>query len=167
MASLIAIVYPDNATADAALETVKGLESAGYLTVLEQALVRKSESGHISVDEERHPVRNAAIAGGVIGAVAGTLFLAPFAGAAVGAAIGGVFGKSNKSGGEGDFEELSKTVQQQLPNGGAALVILGSTDARERVVQNLGSHGGTVHSFDFPDADVAKLQREVDRAAGK
>jgi uncharacterized membrane protein len=167
MAALIAIDYPDRATAEAALETVKGLETAGYLTVLEQALVSKNEKGHISVDEEKHPVRDGAVAGGVIGALAGLVFFAPVAGAAVGAAIGGVIGQSNKSGGGNDFEEFSKSVEQNLPNGGAALVVLGQTDARDRVIQNLGRHGGIVHSFDIHEDDLAKIQREVDRAAGK
>jgi uncharacterized membrane protein len=167
MASLVAITYPDHATAEAAFETVKGLETAGYLTVMEQALVRKNEQGNISVDEEKHPVRRAALAGGVIGAIAGTMFFVPVAGAAVGAAIGGVFGRENRSGGQDDFEEFSNTVKQNLPNGGAALVVLGATDAKDRVIQNLGRHGGTVSSFDFPDVDLARIQREVDRAAGK
>lgn len=38
--------------ADAAFETVKGFEAAGYLTIMDQALVRKRASGEVSVDEE-------------------------------------------------------------------------------------------------------------------
>jgi uncharacterized membrane protein len=134
---------------------------------MEQALVRKSDSGDISIDEEKHPVRDAAVTGGVIGAIAGTLFVAPVAGAAVGAMIGGVIGRGNKSGGEEDFQEFTNTVQKHLPGGGAALVILGRSDARDRVVQDLGRHGGTVRSFDISDTDLARIQREVDRAAAR
>ena len=166
MAGLYAIVYPTHSAAESAFETVKGLESAGYLTVLEQALVRKSDDGDVSVDEEKHPVRRGVVAGGVLGAIAGTMFLAPVAGAAAGAAIGGLIGKGEKSGGGDDFKEFSKTVQQEMPNGSAAIVVLGQTDARDRVIFNLGGHGGKVYSYDISEEALAAVQREVDRASG-
>jgi uncharacterized membrane protein len=165
MAGLYAIVYPDQQTAEQALETAKGLETAGYLTILEQALVRKNDKGEVSIDEEKHPVRRGAVAGGVIGAFVGVIFLAPVAGAAAGAGLGAILGK-DRSGASGDFKSFTDTVSRELPNGGAAVVILGETDARERVIQNLGHYGGKVFSYDISSQELAAVQKEVDKIAG-
>jgi len=167
MATLYAISYPDHKVARDALAMAESLETAGYLTIHEQALVLKDEAGHVALDEERHPVRTGAVAGGVIGGIAGLLFLAPVAGAAIGAGLGALVGKNEASGASGDFKSFVETSGQELDNGGAAVVILGETDARERVVQSLGFYGGTVHSFDISAEDLAALQREVDKYSAK
>jgi uncharacterized membrane protein len=166
MAALYAIVYSDHETAERALETAKSLETAGYLKILEQALVHKSESGELSIDDEKHPVRHGAVVGGVLGGIAGLFFLAPFAGAAVGAGLGAVVGKGDASGASGDFKSFRDRVSGELPNGGAAVIILGETDARERVMQNLGHYGGSVHSLDISAEELAALQKQVDKIAG-
>ena len=166
MAALYAIVYTDHQTAEQALETAKGLETAGYLKILEQGLVRKSEEGDVSVDDEKHPVRHGTVVGGVLGGIAGLMFLAPLAGVAVGAGLGAMVGKGDSSGGSGDFKSFRDTVSSDLPNGGAAVVILGETDARDRVVQSLGQYGGTVHSLDISPQDLATLQKQVDKISG-
>jgi uncharacterized membrane protein len=166
MAALYAIVYPDHQTAEQVLETAKGLESAGYLKILEQALVRKSADGEVSIDNEKHPVRRGAVAGGVLGGIAGLIFLAPVAGVAIGAGLGAAVGKGDKSGGSGDFKSFRDTVSGDLPNGGAAVVIFGETEARDRVVQTLGHYGGTIHSMDISAGDLARLQKQVDKIAG-
>ena len=167
MAGLYAMTYPDHATAEGAMVRLKGLEEAGYLRILERALVLKDDKGNVDINETLHPVRDGALTGGVIGALAGLIFLAPIPGAAVGAAIGGLIGNIGSSGANSDFEAYAGTIKRELPNGGAAVVVLGASDARERVIQNLGEFGGTVHSFDIPDDDLAKIQNEVDRLSSK
>jgi hypothetical protein len=42
MATLFALLYPDQSTGDKAVELVKGLEQAGFLTVMDLAYVTKS-----------------------------------------------------------------------------------------------------------------------------
>ena len=165
MAMLFALVYDDQATAEAALETAKSLESYGYASIQDQALVRKSDSGKVELDEKKHPVGRGAIVGGVVGAIFGTVVLLPVAGAAAGAAVGAVIGHGNK-GGADDFKKFSDEVARDLPNGGAALVLLGSTEGRERVIHDLGKHGGRLHTLDLHDDEVAAIQKEIDRAAG-
>ncbi len=165
MAGLYAIAYPDAATANQAFDAAKGLEEAGYLTILEQALVTKENDGDVKIEGQKHPVRNAAIAGGVIGAIAGSMFLAPVVGAAVGASIGGVLGKGDASGANEEFKSFADSVSSELPNGGSALVILGQTNARERIIQTLGQFGGTVRSYDISDEQLELLQKQIDRAA--
>jgi len=166
MALLLAMVYDKQETAEAALETAKALESYGYLTILDQTLVRKSDSGKVELDEKKHPVGRGAITGGVVGAIFGTAFLMPVAGAAAGAAVGAVIGHGNK-GGADDFKRFTGDVARDLPDGGAAVVLLGSTEGRDRVIHDLGQHGGQLHTLDLHDDEVAAIQKEIDRAAGQ
>ena len=166
MASIIALVYPDAATADAAAETVKGLEEAGYLKIHNSAVITKDASGKVEHKGEHHTIRRGVITGGVLGVVAGVIFAIPIAGLAAGAAVGGWVGKEVKTSSGGDFPEFKKQLETDLQPGGAALLVFGETDARERVVQELSRHGGTVRSTDFSDEQVAEIQRELDHAAG-
>ena len=100
-----------------------------------------NEKGKVEVDEQKHPVGRGAFAGGVIGAIFGTAFLIPVAGAAAGAAIGAMFGHGQKGGAE-DFKSFTESVKKEIPNGGAAVILLGHTEARDRVINDLGKHGG-------------------------
>lgn len=164
MALMVAVIYDDQSTAEAAFSTAKALESAGYLTILDQALIRKNDKGKAEIDEEKHPVRRGAVAGGVVGGILGLAFLSPVIGAAAGAAVGGALGREGKSGAT-DFKTFTESVEQRIPNGGAAIVFLGQTEARDRVIHDLGSYGGTVLSFDISEAELQALQAEVDRAS--
>jgi uncharacterized membrane protein len=166
MASIIALVYPDAATADAAAETLKGLEEAGYLKIHNSAVITKDADGKVENKGEHHTIRRGAVTGGVLGVVAGAIFALPVAGLAAGAAIGGWVGKALKTSSGGDFPDFKKQLESDLQPGGAALLIFGETNARERVVQELSRHGGTVRSTDFSDEQVAEIQRELDHAAG-
>jgi uncharacterized membrane protein len=161
---MFAVVYDDQATAEQAITMAKALESAGYATIYDQALIRKDEHGKAKLDEEKHPVRRGVVTGGVLGGILGLFFLAPAAGAAAGAALGGAVGHSEKSGAQ-DFKSFAEKIEREIPNGGAAIVLMGQTDARDRVVHDLGSYGGTVHSFDLKEEELAQLQREMNRAA--
>ncbi len=167
MALLFAVIYDDEATADAAFEMAEGLEDAGVVSILDQALITKNEKGKIEVDNEKHPVRRGAVVGGVIGGITGAIFLLPVVGAAAGAAIGGMIGKSDKSGAEDDFKSFVESVEQRMKPGDAAMVMLAQTDARERVVHDIGQFGGTFYSYDISDEEVAHVQSEIDRVSGQ
>jgi uncharacterized membrane protein len=165
MAILVALVYPDQATAEQAALTAQGLAEAGYLDILDSSLITKNAKGKIEHQGERHPVRRGTVAGAVIGGFTGLLFLVPVAGLAAGAAFGGLIGKWAKSGAGDDFHTFGDQVSRDLQPGGAALVILGQTDARDRIIHDLGQHGGILHSTDVSDEQLAEIQKEIDKAA--
>jgi uncharacterized membrane protein len=165
MATLYALIYPDQATAELAAETVKGLAQAGYLDVLDSSLVSKNSEGKIEHHGERHPVRAGAIGGALIGGFTGLLFAVPVLGLAAGTALGGYFGKLAKSGAGDDFHSFRDQVSKDLQPGGAALLVLGQTDAPDRVLHDLGRHGGTVRSTDVSEQQLKELQKEIDRVA--
>lgn len=164
MAMMLALVYNDQDTGKRAYSTVESLESAGYVTILDSALLLKDKYGSIDVDKGKHPVRRGATAGAVIGGMLGLVFLAPVVGAAAGAAVGGAVSSGTDSG-HREFKHFADSVKLEIPAGGSALVLLGHTDARDRVVHDLGSYGGRLMSFDVSEAELAAVQKEVDVAA--
>ncbi len=164
MALMLALVYSELDSANRAFTTMESLETAGYATILDSLLVKKDEYGSVEMDKEQHPVRHGATAGAVVGGILGLVFLAPVAGAAAGAAIGGMIGKDGGSGHK-EFMQFAKKVESEIPNGGGALVLIGETDARDRVIHDLGGYGGKLLSFDISANELAALQKEVDTVA--
>jgi uncharacterized membrane protein len=164
MAVLLALVYPDSATAEQAASTARGLVQAGYLDILDSSLITKNAKGKIEHHGERHTVRTGLVTGALVGGFTGLLFLVPVAGVAAGAAFGSLIGKWAKSGASNDFEAFREQVSADLQPGGAALVLLCQTDAQDRVIHDLGQHGGILHSKDVSEEQLAEVQHELTKA---
>jgi uncharacterized membrane protein len=73
------------------------------------------------------------------GGLIGLLFLAPVVGMAVGAASGALGGKMADVGVDDDF---LKRLGEKLTPGSAAVIVLGRTDARDKVVDRVRPYGG-------------------------
>jgi len=166
MATLFALVYPNEAIAQEAEATANGLDQVGVIKLLDQVVVTKSDDGKISHDGQNRPVRSGALTGVVLGGITGLLFAIPVIGIAAGAALGAYFGKLFTHRAEGDFNAFRETVSNELQPGGAALLLLIQTNARERTIQDLGRHGGTLHSIELTDEQIAEIQKQIDRASG-
>ncbi|HET9661644.1 MAG TPA: DUF1269 domain-containing protein [Thermomicrobiales bacterium] len=164
MALMLALIYDTPDTADRAFTVVESLESARYVTILDRALLTKEKNGSVELEKEEHPVRHGATAGAVLGGMLGLIFLAPAAGAAAGAAVGAVVGR-NADSGHREFKSFVNNVKTEIPKGGSAIVLLGDTDAPDRVIHDLGSFGGRLLSYDLSDDQLAALQQEVDTVA--
>ncbi len=167
MATLFALVYPDKDQATSAFDQAKALENAGYMKIMEQALISKNDSGAIEVGDEKHPVLKGAGIGAVAGILTGAIFLIPVAGLALGAAVGGLLGRYGKSGAEDDFKKFQQSVSSELQPGGGAILLLVQTDAPDRVVNDLGRFGGKLMSYDLSDTQLAELQKEIDKASAQ
>lgn len=165
MATLFAVVYPSKELAENAFDKAKALENSGYMTIMEQALITKDDQGAITVGDEKHPVLKGAGIGALVGALTGAIFLIPVAGLALGAAAGGILGRYGKSGAEEDFQKFQQTVSDELQPGGGAILLLIRTDAPDRLVDELGRFGGKLLSYDLTDAQLAELQKEIDKRA--
>lgn len=167
MATLFAIVYPSKDQAASAFDQAKALENAGYMKIMEQALISKDDHGEIKVGDENHPVLKGAGIGAVVGVLTGAIFLIPVAGLALGAAAGGLLGRHGKSGAENDFKQFQQTVANALEPGGGAILLLIQTDAQDRVINDLGHFGGKVMSYDLTDAQLTQLQKEIDKLSAQ
>jgi uncharacterized membrane protein len=115
---LAAIAYPDLATAEKAREEL---------------------GDEIKLHQFKHTAAKGAVTGAAGGALIGLLFLAPLLGMAVGAVSGGV-GTKLRDGGIDDY--FMKDLGARLRPGAAALIVLGTAEARDELVARLKPYGG-------------------------
>jgi uncharacterized membrane protein len=141
MSTLIAIAYPDVSTA----EQVRGeliQATKEHLVRLEDAVVVEHRpDGKIKLHQAMGTAGAGAAGGALWGGLIGLIFLAPLVGMAIGAASGGLAGKMTDVGADDDF---MKNLGNSLQPGAAALIVLGSTEARDKVIERVKGYGGEV-----------------------
>jgi uncharacterized membrane protein len=141
MSTLIAIAYPDRDTAEQVRqELVKATKE--HLLKLEDAVVVEHDAdGKVKLHQAMSTTGAGAAGGAMWGGLIGLLFLAPLLGMAVGAASGALGGKMSDVGVDDDF---MRNLGDKLQPGAAALIALGSTDARDKVIERVQPYGGEI-----------------------
>lgn len=117
MATLVAIGYPDEATAEAARQTVAGLGKDLIIQAGQIAAIRRDTEGkyHITTTRGGASAGGGAVWGGFWGFLFGLIFFVPFAGLATGAGFGALFGEALKGyGGTVIKTSLSEEDTQKL-----------------------------------------------------
>ncbi len=113
MATLVAIAYPDQDTAEEARATVWRLEEELIIQAEEIAVISRDPDGryHVHTTHSGFSTAGGAIWGGFWGLLFGTLFLIPFAGWAMGAGLGALIGHLR----DNSFDESFQQQVRRLP----------------------------------------------------
>jgi uncharacterized membrane protein len=157
MATLVAIGYPDQATAEQARQTVQGLEAELIIQADQVAAISRDLEGkyHVTTTHGGASASGGAAWGGFWGLLFGLLFFVPFAGLAVGLGFGALFGHLGEKG-------IDKAFQQQVRDyvkpGTSALFLIIEKATPDKAVAALEQYGGTVIRTSLSDEDTAKLQ---------
>jgi uncharacterized membrane protein len=163
MSTLVAIAYPDAATA----ERVRGeliQATKEHLIELEDAVVVEHEpGGKIKLHQAMSTTGAGAASGALWGGLIGLIFLAPLFGMAIGAASGALGGKLTDVGVNDNFV---KQLGAKMPPGGAALIALGRSDAPTRVIDRVKSYGGEVIQTSLDEEAEARLRSALGEPAG-
>ena len=163
MSTLAAIAYPDRSTA----ERVRGelvQATKEHLVRLEDAVIVEHEhGGKIKLHQIRGLTGAGAAGGAMWGGLIGLIFLAPLFGMAIGAASGAVAGKMADLGVNDDFV---KDLGTKLQPGAAALIVLGSTDARDKLLDRIKPYGGEVIQTSLSREDEEQLRAALGEGAG-
>jgi uncharacterized membrane protein len=141
MADLIAIGYPDEATAEAAGEEARRLARDLIIEPDAIAVIVRDEEGKFHVHTSHHPVGTGASWGMFWGLLFGVLFFVPFFGLAIGAGLGALMGKITKSGIDKAFQDQ---VRDMLKPGTSALFLMVEKVTPDKAVEALSKYGGTV-----------------------
>lgn len=96
------------------------------------------------------------------GGLIGLLFLAPLFGMAVGAASGALGGKLSDTGVNDNF---MKELGAKLPPGGAALIALGESQARDKLIERMQPFGGEIIQTSLSTEEEERLQTALRGAA--
>ena len=141
MGTLLAIAYPDLATAEQVRATLVEATKEHLAELEDAVIVEHRTDGKMKLHQAMSTTGMGAAGGALWGGLIGLLFLAPLVGMAIGAASGAVGGKMADVGVNDDF---LKQLGTKVPAGGAALIMLGRAEAPERVLERVKSYGGEV-----------------------
>jgi uncharacterized membrane protein len=140
MSTLVAVAYPDRDTAERVRQELIEMTKE-HLVTLQDAVVVENRDGKIKLNQARSTTASGAAGGALWGGLIGLIFLAPLLGMAFGAAGGALGGKMSDVGVDDNF---MKDLGTRLQPGAAALIVLGSTEARDKVIERVRPYGGDV-----------------------
>ena len=139
MSTLVAIAYPDKETAEQVRQELIRATKEQLVRLEDAVIVEHGPDGKIKLSQAMSTTGAGAAGGALWGGLIGLLFLAPLLGMAVGAASGALGGKMTDVGVNDNF---MKELGAKLEPGSAALIALGSTDARDKVIERVKPYGG-------------------------
>jgi len=165
MATLVAIGYPDQTTAEEARQTVSQLEAELIIQADQVASIRRDLEGkyHVHTSHGGSGTAGGAIWGGFWGLLFGLLFFIPFAGWAMGAGLGALFGHLGEKGIDKAFQEQ---VREYLKPGTSALFMVIEQATPDKAIAALQQYGGTVIKTSLSEEDTKRLQEALQPPTG-
>ena len=159
-ATLVAIGYPDEGTAERARQTVQGLEADLVIQADQVAAISRDPKGkyHVTTTHGGSSTGTGAVWGGFWGILFGLLFFVPLAGLAIGAGFGALFGHLGK---DMIDEEFQRRVRDYVKPGTSALFPIVEHATPDKAIAALQQYGGTVIKTSLSDEDTAKLQEAL------
>lgn len=166
MATLVAIAYPDQTTAEEARQTVQELEADLIVQADQVAAISRDQEGkyHVTTTHGGASAGSGAAWGGFWGLLFGLLFFIPFFGLALGAGMGALFGHLGENAIDKQFQEQ---VRDQVKPGTSALFLIVEQVTPDKAIAALQQYGGTVIKTSLSDEDTAKLQEALTPKSGE
>jgi uncharacterized membrane protein len=155
MSDLIAIGYPEEATAEEAGEEARRMARDLIIEPDAIAVIVRDKEGKYHVHTSHHPVGAGATWGMFWGLLFGLLFFIPVFGIAIGAGLGALMGKITKSGIDKSFQDQ---VRGMLQPGTSALFLMVEKVTPDRAVEGLSKYGGTVLKTSLSREGESELQ---------
>jgi uncharacterized membrane protein len=158
MADLIAIGYPDEATAEEAADEARRLSKDLIIESDAIAVIVRDKEGKYHVHTSHHPVGGGATWGMFWGLLFGVLFFVPVIGLAVGAGLGALMGKVAKVGIDRQFQDQ---VRGMIQPGTSALFLMVEKVTPDKAVEAMSKYGGTVLKTSLSKEGEQELQEAL------
>ena len=155
MADLIAIGYPDEATADAAAAEAQRLARDLIIQPDAIAVIVRDKEGGYHVHTNHHAVGAGATWGMFWGFLFGLLFFIPVFGMAIGAGMGALMGKLTKTSIDRQFQDQ---VRDLVKPGTSCLFLRLEKVTPDKAVEAMSKYGGTVLKTSLSKDDEQQLQ---------
>jgi uncharacterized membrane protein len=160
VSDLVAIAYPDVATARQVTSNLGEAQKAHLIELDDLAIVEHRQGGKIKLHQPS--LAGVGAAGGALwGGLIGLIFLAPLLGMAIGAASGAAAGAMSDAGVDDKF---MKDLGSKLQPGGAAVIALVRTANMEKILAEVKVPGDVIQTSLKGDAEQAL--RDALAAAG-
>ena len=141
MSNLIAIAYPDEATAQDVAATLKDLQREQTIQVDDLVIAVRTDDGKMKLKQSVSTAGTGAAGGMLWGGLIGLIFLAPLLGIAGGGAAGAAGGAMADYGIDDKF---MKELGERMPSGGAVLFVLVRQSTPDKVLPRISQYGGEV-----------------------
>src|SRR5690348_2272947 len=164
MADLIAIGYPDEATAQAAADEARRLAQDLIIQPDAIAVISRDKDGSYHVTTNHHMVGAGATWGMFWGFLFGLLVFIPVFGMAIGAGMGALMGKFAKTSIDKQFQEQ---VRDMVKPGTSALFLVLEKVTPDKAVEAMSKYGGTVLKTSLSKEDEAELQAALHGDGGE
>jgi uncharacterized membrane protein len=158
MSNLIAIAYPDVATARNVSAELGQLTKEQSIVLDDMVVIERRPDGKIKLHQSMSTAAAGAAGGALWGGLIGLIFLAPLLGMAVGAAAGGAAGAVTDVGVDDKF---MKGLGEHLKEGSAAVVVLVRQSTPDKVLPRISQFGGEVLQSSLDDETEARLQEAL------
>ncbi|HEX4186560.1 MAG TPA: DUF1269 domain-containing protein [Solirubrobacteraceae bacterium] len=156
---IYAATYAEREQAIADYGGLLELHHAKLVGSYDVALITKDADGKVHVEKHEKPTQHGAWGGLAVGAVVGILFPPSVLGAAVaGGLIGGVAGHLRRGMSRGDARELGELLDE----GQAALIVIGQSRVQEQLDKALARAEKSIEKE--IDADGEEFRRELEEA---
>jgi uncharacterized membrane protein len=162
MSDLIAVAYPDRATAERVRDELARLTREHVIEIDDAVVATREPNGKVKLHQAVNPAGSGAAGGALWGGLIGLIFLAPLLGAAIGAAAGAAGGAVTDLGVD---DNLMKDLSQSLPEGGAALFVLVRRVTADKVIPRIEQYGGKVLQSSLSTETEQRLQEALDAGA--
>jgi uncharacterized membrane protein len=161
MSDLVAIAYPDLATAQQVAANTAELQKSHEIELEDMVIVERRPDGKIKLHQPSMAAMGAA-SGALWGGLIGLIFLMPLLGMAMGAAAGAAGGALSDYGIDDKF---MKNLGSELDEGGAALLLLIRKVSADKVIPKIKIPGKVIQSS--LDTESEQRLEEALAAAGK
>src|SRR5262245_52629179 len=142
MSDLIAIAYPDLATAQEVAQNAGRLQQGHEIELDDMVIVERREDGKVKLHQPSLAGAGA-VSGALWGGLIGLIFFMPLFGMAIGAASGAVAGKVSDYGIDDKF---MKELGEKLEPGGAAVLLLVRQASVDKILPNIKIEGTIIQT---------------------
>ena len=155
MSTLVAIAYPDEATAAQVRDTLAEAMKEHIIELDDAVVVTRDAEGKIKLHQAGSTTAAGAAGGALWGGLIGLIFLVPLLGMAVGAASGAAAGALSDAGVDDNF---MKELGNKLEPGTAALIVLVRKATPDKVLERIKPFGGNVLQTSLSSEQEARLE---------
>jgi uncharacterized membrane protein len=155
MSNLVAIAYPDQATAEEVLGTLAKLQKEHSIELEDAVVVTRNAEGKVKLHQTNKLAVAGAAGGALWGGLIGLIFFVPLFGMAIGAATGAAAGALSDVGVDNNF---MKDLGEKLQPGGAALIVLIHRSTPDKVLPEIAPFGGDVIQTSLDDEAEGRLR---------
>ena len=159
MSNLVAVAFPDRATAEEVMGTLARLQKEHAIELEDAVIVTRDEKGKVKLHQSNKLAAGGAVGGALWGGLIGLIFFVPLFGMAIGAATGAATGALTDVGVDDKF---MKDLGAKLQPGGAAVIVLVHRSTPDKVLPEIAQFGGEVIQTSLDDEAEQRLRHVLE-----